>query len=94
MDNYIRFDWAIKRLLRNKTDFDVVNGFLSCLLGKQIYITKVLESEGNKRTIEDKIKEEKIVLNSHNARLSIDTIATITGLTTEQVIEILKRYKK
>jgi len=62
MGNYIRFDWAIKRLLRNKADFDVVNGFLSCLLGKQIYITKVLESEGNKRTIGDKINRVDILV--------------------------------
>jgi len=44
--NYIRFDWAIKRLLRNKADFGAVNGLLSCLFEKQIFITTVLESEG------------------------------------------------
>jgi hypothetical protein len=37
--NYIRFDWAIKRLLRNKADFGAVNGLLSCLFEKQIFIT-------------------------------------------------------
>ena len=29
--NYNRFDWAIKRLLRNKADFGAVNGLLSCI---------------------------------------------------------------
>ncbi|MCL2041331.1 MAG: Rpn family recombination-promoting nuclease/putative transposase [Bacteroidales bacterium] len=62
MENYIRFDWAIKRLLRNKVDFDVVNGFLSCLLEKQIRIIKVLESEGNKRRKEDKINRVDILV--------------------------------
>ncbi|MCL2168136.1 MAG: hypothetical protein FWH59_03290 [Lentimicrobiaceae bacterium] len=73
MENYIRFDWAIKRLLRNKADFNIVNGFLSCLLKKQIQIVKVLESEGNKRRKEDKItvqglKVEQVVeiLKKHN----------------------------
>ena len=28
-DRYIRFDWAIKRLLRQKANFDVLNGFLT-----------------------------------------------------------------
>lgn len=26
-DRYIRFDWAIKRLLRQKANFDVLDGF-------------------------------------------------------------------
>jgi hypothetical protein len=37
--NYIRFDWAIKRLLRNKADFVVVNGFISSLLGEPVFRT-------------------------------------------------------
>ena len=32
-ENYIRFDWAMKRLLRNKANFDVLEGFLSSLFG-------------------------------------------------------------
>ena len=28
-DDYIRFDWAIKRLLRDKANFSVLEGFLS-----------------------------------------------------------------
>ncbi|MCL2040781.1 MAG: Rpn family recombination-promoting nuclease/putative transposase [Bacteroidales bacterium] len=62
MENYIRFDWAIKRLLRDKADFGVVNGFLSCLLEKQISITQVLESEGNKRRKRDKINRVDILV--------------------------------
>lgn len=27
--NYIRFDWAMKRLLRNKANFAVLEGFLT-----------------------------------------------------------------
>ena len=30
-DKYIRFDWAIKRLLRNKANFGVLEGFLTVL---------------------------------------------------------------
>ena len=47
MGNYIRFDWMIKRLLRNKSSFVVLEGFLSVLLNRQIKITQILESEGN-----------------------------------------------
>ena len=74
--NYIRFDWAIKRLLRNKADFGAINGLLSCLFGKQIKITKVLESEGNQEEenskfnrvdvlVEDE-KGEKIIIEIQN----------------------------
>ena len=47
MENYVRFDWMIKRLLRNKADTVVLEGFLSVLLERQITITNILESESN-----------------------------------------------
>lgn len=31
----IRFDWAAKRLLRNKANFGVLEGFLTVLLGER-----------------------------------------------------------
>lgn len=43
----IRFDWAMKRLLRNKANFNVLEGFLTSLLGDVITIDRLLESEGN-----------------------------------------------
>lgn len=45
---YISFDWALKRLLRDKANFDVLEGFISTLLNTNIKIHKILESEGNK----------------------------------------------
>ena len=33
-DRYIRFDWAIKRLLRQKANFDVLDGFLTVMLNE------------------------------------------------------------
>jgi predicted transposase/invertase (TIGR01784 family) len=50
----VSFDWAVKRLLRNKVNFEVVEGFLSELLGRQIKISNVLESESNKEHPKDK----------------------------------------
>jgi predicted transposase/invertase (TIGR01784 family) len=40
--NLIRFDWALKRLLRNKANFDVLEGFLTVLLGEKITITGIV----------------------------------------------------
>jgi len=43
----IRFDWAMKYVLRNKANFDVLEGFLSNLLKEEINVIEILESEGN-----------------------------------------------
>ena len=50
----ITFDWAIKRLLRSKANFGILEGFLSELLKEDIIILEVLESEGNKEGKRDK----------------------------------------
>lgn len=51
---YIRFDWAMKRLLRNKADFGVLEGLLTTLLGEKITINRLLESESNQEDEFDK----------------------------------------
>jgi predicted transposase/invertase (TIGR01784 family) len=53
-DNIIRFDWAAKRLLRQKSNFVILEGFLSSLFGEPIRINRMLESEGNKENADDK----------------------------------------
>ena len=50
----ITFDWAMKRLLRSKANFEILEGFLSELLNDDIHILEVLESESNKVTPADK----------------------------------------
>jgi len=44
----ISFDWAIKRILRSKANFDILEGFLSELQKEDIKILEILESESNK----------------------------------------------
>lgn len=53
-NKYIRFDWAMKRLLRNKADFGVLEGLLTTLLGEKITINRLLESESNQEDEFDK----------------------------------------
>lgn len=77
-DRYIRFDWAIKRLLRQKANFDVLEGFLTVLLGEKVSIIEILESEGNQEYKEDKFnrvdikarnsKDEIIIVEIQNTR--------------------------
>ena len=36
-DRYVRFDWAIKRLLRQKANFGVLEGFLTVFSWREDY---------------------------------------------------------
>lgn len=59
-DKYIRFDWAIKRLLRQKANFGVLEGFLTVFIGEPIKIIDILESEGNQQEADDKFNRVDI----------------------------------
>ncbi len=64
-DRYIRFDWAIKRLLRQKANFDVLEGFLKVMLNEDMKILEILESEGNQESADYKFNRVDIkALNS------------------------------
>jgi predicted transposase/invertase (TIGR01784 family) len=69
----IRFDWAVKKLLRNKVNFVVLEGFLSELLFDTIRIDRILESESNQETEEDKYNRVDILTqNSKNELVIIE----------------------
>jgi predicted transposase/invertase (TIGR01784 family) len=50
----ISFDWALKRLLRQKANYGILEGFLSELLGFDVQVKNLLESESNKESEDDK----------------------------------------
>lgn len=74
----IRFDWAIKRLLRQKSNYVILEGFLSELLREDIRIEQILESESNQEAESDKFnrvdvlalneKKELIIIEIQNNR--------------------------
>ena len=70
-ENYIRFDWAMKRLLRNKANYVVLEGFLSSLLGKKFKILRFLESENNQEYGDDKYKQANILVEGEDGQLCI-----------------------
>ena len=73
----IRFDWAIKRLLRNKSNFVVLEGFLSELLFDDIKIQQILESESNQNLEDDKFNRVDILTqNSKNELIIIEIQST------------------
>ena len=62
---FIRFDWAAKRMLRDKANFGVLEGLLTVLIGEKITIEHLLESESNQESAEDKFNRVDIkALNS------------------------------
>ena len=69
--NYIRFDWAMKRLLRNKANFVVLEGLLSTLLGEAIRIKRILESEGNQEDETDKFNRVDLLAEDSKNELII-----------------------
>lgn len=71
MKNTIRFDWAIKRLLRNKANFGILEGFLSELLSEDIRIESILESESNKQTAENKANRVDLLVQNSKGELII-----------------------
>ncbi len=57
----VSFDWAIKRLLRQKANFGILEGFLTVLLKEDIKIQSIGESESNSQSRESKINKVDIL---------------------------------
>jgi len=67
----VRFDWAMKRILRHKANFDILEGFLSVLLGEEVTIKQILDSESNKETNDDKHNRVDILVENSKDELVI-----------------------
>jgi predicted transposase/invertase (TIGR01784 family) len=103
----IRFDWAIKKILRDKANFDILEGFLSALLeDNELRILKLLESESNQEYEDDKFnrvdilvedcKKRKIIIEVQNTRES-DYLERLIFGTSKTIIDkhqLGKRYKE
>ncbi|MFH1898700.1 MAG: Rpn family recombination-promoting nuclease/putative transposase [Candidatus Desantisbacteria bacterium] len=95
----IRFDWAAKHILRDKSNFDILEGFLTALLGKDIRIIHLLESESNQEhesnkfnkvdllTVDD--KGEYIIIEIQNER-EVHYIERLLFGTSKLIVENLK----
>lgn len=70
-DNFIRFDWAMKRLLRDKSNYVVLEGFFSTLLEEDLRISRFLESESNQTDETDKFNRADILVEDSKGRLLV-----------------------
>ncbi len=93
----IRFDWAMKTLLRDKANFDVLEGFLCALLNDEnIKIINILESETNAISETDKFnrvdllvtdsQERKIYIEIQNTR-ETDYLESLLYATSKIIVE-------
>ncbi len=96
----ISFDWAIKKILRSKANFAVLEGFLSELLFDEITIKEILESESNKETAEDKLNrldikvknsKDEIVLIELQYNREYDYLQRILYAASKTVVEHIKQ---
>jgi len=67
----IRFDWAMKSLLRDKANFDILEGFLSAVLRQDVAIIEILESESNVSDIDHKLNRVDILIQDKQQRYVI-----------------------
>ena len=67
----VSFDWAIKNILRDKANYDVLEGFLSTLLEKDIRILSLLESESNQEDESDKFNRVDLSVEDETGEIYI-----------------------
>jgi predicted transposase/invertase (TIGR01784 family) len=95
---HIRFDWAAKKMLRDKKNFDILEGFLSELLKEDIIIEGLWESESNQEEEGDKFnrvdlfaensKGEHIIIEIQNTR-ELDYLMRMLYGTSKAITEYL-----
>jgi predicted transposase/invertase (TIGR01784 family) len=67
----ISFDWAIKKILRSKANFEILEGFLSELLFTDIRILNILESESDQENKENKYNRVDIKVTDNQQQIII-----------------------
>ena len=99
----VSFDWAVKKLLRSKANFGVLEGFLSELLFDDIKILEILESESNKDDERDKFNRVDIKVKNSKGEIIIvevqfddefDFFQRILYATSKTICEHLDEGKK
>ncbi|GHV69658.1 hypothetical protein FACS1894199_18660 [Bacteroidia bacterium] len=69
--NVLSFDYALKRLLRQKANYDILEGFLSELLDRRIKIENILEGESQQDKLDDKQTRVDILAKEESGELMI-----------------------
>jgi predicted transposase/invertase (TIGR01784 family) len=65
----VSFDWAMKKILRQKANFGILEGFLTELLKFDVKIVEILESEANQESENDKFNRVDLLAKNENGEL-------------------------
>ena len=68
----ISFDWAVKRMLRDKANFGILEGLFQVLTGRQMRIVEILESEANQLSDTDKFRSNFVRLLPEGRKNRVD----------------------
>lgn len=99
----VSFDWALKRLLRSKANYEVLEGFLSELLKDDIEILEILESESNRDSARDKSnrvdmkvrnRKQEIILIEVRYEREFDYLQRILFATAKVITEHLSKAER
>jgi predicted transposase/invertase (TIGR01784 family) len=89
---HIRFDWAIKHMLRDKANFSILEGFLSELLKEDITIESVSESQSNPEYEDDKFNQVDVLV--HNSKGEVIIIEVQNAYKIDYLFRILYGVSK
>ena len=102
----IRFDWAVKRMLRDKANFAVLEGLITVLTGEVVKIENLFEGVGSRDLADDKFnrvdikakndKGEIIIIEVQNTRelYFLERILYGVAKAITEHIQIGDRYEK
>ena len=65
----VSFDWAMKKILRQKANFVILEGFLSELFKFDLKIEEILESEANQESEDDKFNRVDLLAKNEDGDL-------------------------
>ena len=72
----VRFDYAIKKLLRDKKNFAILEGFIEVFLNRTCKILEILESESNQESQDDKFNRVDIKAKDYSGEIFIVEVQT------------------
>lgn len=74
---YVWFDWAVKHMLRDKANFEVLEGLISVITGRQMKVIEVLESEANQKSATAKFNRVDIKARNEQGEIVIIEVQNI-----------------
>jgi len=75
-NEYIRFDWAAKYMLRSKADFAIFEGLINVLIDEKVEIVELLESESNQEHKDAKFNRVDIKAKDSQGRIILMRLST------------------